>query len=1073
MRSTAVCYPPPPKICNLPWPPAARFGAICNLQYFIAALFFLAGFVLALPLAKAGPAEDQYAVAAGHYKQKRWKFAAEEFQAFLDQNSQHASAAKARFYLAESLLQLRRFDEAAAAFRAFATQAPQDKLANKARFRAGEAKYLAGHFDEAQTELARFYEDLPDEPLNAYVLTYLGDIADRRSDFKLARHFYNEALRRFPQGPLADDCRFGLARALEAEGVSEEARRLYLALAAKPTSRWADKSKFRLAASYYAAGDYEQALACFQELLNEPRFAASPLRVKAALAAAESLYELNQFDRAGEQLQPLLDDKAVAVEARYWLGLVQAAQRDWLKAADTLLMAVEQASGDDKLAAAGRFQAGDALLHGGKVAEAQAQFNLVIRSWPTSEYAEKSLLGLMQADFVVDDQKSLDGVAAQFVERYPKSSLKSQVDRLLARSLLKRKEFSSAAARIEPLLAANAGDSVSQKDADRCLLAAAYIGLGRFDDALQTLDSVSSALRSPLAPQAEPSKEQRNRSSTSSAAAPAAALPRSGLQSSERQLWIDIHRERATALIGLERFADALPLLEQVLTTRPEPGTTVWAQAELAVCLAKTQQLERAKAIYNEKLSQVTDADVLPAAIIALADSALALNDAAWASELFGRLAGQKTVYQARALWGLAQSLTKQGGTSQVAAALDRLLGDYPDDPLAPKAAIARGQLLEQLNKVDLALRSYRQVIDKYASSPELAAALLAAARIEHRLKRPEEAAVLYEQLDRGFPALSDRDAVLYEWAWALRESGNLEKADELFERLRSTMPKGRFWADAVYRLAERAYEGKDYSRASQVTNELIAAEPGEQVLPHALYLEAQIAAAQNEWPRVTAPLQRLVAEFPDNSIVPLAQYLMAEAAYREGEFERAAEAFRELAESIRGRHDKWMAMIPLRRAQILARNKEWHDALEMASQIETDFPDFDQQYEVDYVVGRCHANLGEFDEARAAYGRVVKSETGAKTETAAKAQWMIGESFFHQKNYEAALRAYLPVEILYDFPIWQAAALFEAAKCHEHLGEPKQATELYEKIVKSYPDSPLAKDAAKRLKGTEARAEK
>jgi TolA-binding protein len=167
------------------------------------------------------------------------------------------------------------------------------------------------------------------------------------------------------------------------------------------------------------------------------------------------------------------------------------------------------------------------------------------------------------------------------------------------------------------------------------------------------------------------------------------------------------------------------------------------------------------------------------------------------------------------------------------------------------------------------------------------------------------------------------------------------------------------------------------------------------------------------------------------------------------------------------------MAMIPLRRAQILSHRKEWHDALELASQIETDFPDFDQMYEVDYVIGRCQASLGQFDDARAAYRRAVKSEAGAKTETAAKAQWMIGEAFFHQKNYEAALREYLKVEILYDYPTWQAAALFEAAKCHEQLGEAKQAAELYAKLVKSYPDAPLAIDAAERLRVNQARLQK
>ncbi|HEV3024808.1 MAG TPA: tetratricopeptide repeat protein, partial [Pirellulales bacterium] len=802
-----------------------------------------------------------------------------------------------------------------------------------------------------------------------------------------------------------------------------------------------------------AGGDYEQALACFQELLDAPRFATSALRLKAALAAGESFYQLNQLDQAAQRFEALVDDKSAGTEARYWLGLVHAARHDWLKAADTLLLAAEQSTGDPsaenkKLAAAALFQAGDALLHGGKIKEAQEQFQRVLKTWPKSEFAEKSEIGLVRAALLASDHKTVDRLAVQFAERYPKSSLASEVDRLVGRSLLERKNFTAATSSFERLVAAEGADSTIHKDADRCLLSAAYAGQGRFEDALKAVDGVSIAKESP-----GPSDSE-----TDVAA---------------RQLWIDVHRQRATAMVGLNRFADALPLLERLLAANPEPSTKVWTQAELAVCLAKTNQLARAKTLYTEQLSQARDAEVLPPAILALADAALELDDATWAADLFGRLAADSSIFQARALWGLARSQVKRSDTSQALAALDRLLAEHAGDQLASQAGLARGQLFEQLKDDEAALRSYRLVIDKYPSRPELAPALLGAARAEHRLKRPQEAASLYEQLDRQFPTAPDHDAVLYEWAWALRDAGEPDKANEIFERLRTVVPKSRFWADAVYRLAERAHETNDYARAAQLTSELIGGEPGGEVLPHALYLEAQIAAAQNEWPRTTAPLDRLLAEFPESPIVPLARYLMAEAAYREANFDKAAEAFRELAESTQGRHDKWLAMIPLRRAQILARHKEWHDALEMASQIETDFPDFEQQYEVDYVIGRCHASLGNFDDARAAYRRAVKSEEGAKTETAAKAQWMIGETFFHQKNYESALREYLRVEILYDYPTWQAAAVFEAAKCHENLGEPKQAAELYAKVVNSYPDSPLVKDATQRLKASEAQAQK
>ena len=75
----------------------------------------------------------------------------------------------------------------------------------------------------------------------------------------------------------------------------------------------------------------------------------------------------------------------------------------------------------------------------------------------------------------------------------------------------------------------------------------------------------------------------------------------------------------------------------------------------------------------------------------------------------------------------------------------------------------------------------------------------------------------------------------------------------------------------------------------------------------------------------------------------------------------------------------------------------------------------------------------------------MIRSPAGEKTETAAMAQWLIGETYFHQKNYEAALREYLKVDILYAYPAWQALALFEAAKCHELLSDYKQADECYQ----------------------------
>ena len=105
-----------------------------------------------------------------------------------------------------------------------------------------------------------------------------------------------------------------------------------------------------------------------------------------------------------------------------------------------------------------------------------------------------------------------------------------------------------------------------------------------------------------------------------------------------------------------------------------------------------------------------------------------------------------------------------------------------------------------------------------------------------------------------------------------------------------------------------------------------------------------------------------------------------------------------------------------------------------------------------------------DYDGARAAYQKVIHSPAGGKTEVAAMAQWMIGESYFNQKDYATALRDYLRVEVVYSYPRWQAAALLQAAKCYQQLGQQQEAAELYAKVLQSYPQTEFVAEASQRL---------
>lgn len=120
--------------------------------------------------------------------------------------------------------------------------------------------------------------------------------------------------------------------------------------------------------------------------------------------------------------------------------------------------------------------------------------------------------------------------------------------------------------------------------------------------------------------------------------------------------------------------------------------------------------------------------------------------------------------------------------------------------------------------------------------------------------------------------------------------------------------------------------------------------------------------------------------------------------------------------------------------------------------------------YQADEILGRSYKNRAMFAEARDAFTRVTDSEAGRRTETAAKAQFHLAETHLIEKNFDAALREYYKVYTSYQFPEWQAPALFQAARCDEALGRWDGAVKSYEKLVAEFPDSQFARDAVPRL---------
>ena len=142
---------------------------------------------------------------------------------------------------------------------------------------------------------------------------------------------------------------------------------------------------------------------------------------------------------------------------------------------------------------------------------------------------------------------------------------------------------------------------------------------------------------------------------------------------------------------------------------------------------------------------------------------------------------------------------------------------------------------------------------------------------------------------------------------------------------------------------------------------------------------------------------------------------------------------------------------------------KRWGDALKKAEALKHELPPEDPAVaELDFARGRALLGLARSDDARAAFQSVITARKGG--DLAAQAHLMRGETYFHQERYRDALTEFLKVDILYDVPRWQAAALLEAGKVYERLAQWGDAAETYERLRSRFPDDPHIPEVNARL---------
>jgi tetratricopeptide (TPR) repeat protein len=524
---------------------------------------------------------------------------------------------------------------------------------------------------------------------------------------------------------------------------------------------------------------------------------------------------------------------------------------------------------------------------------------------------------------------------------------------------------------------------------------------------------------------------------------------------------VDVRVALADAYMATARYQEALQSLDQAIKDLPPENPQRLALREQRLLVLG--RLGRWEEINTERgAGEVVNITWRGVGAGDLAEVAYAAGNWKDAKELFQELVqhSEDSKQIDRGLSGVAWCQLQKEELPEAAESFAKLLQRAPDDSLAAEASLARGHVLERLQQFDAAIECYRWTAEQSPTEDRRAEGLWRLAKVYHRAERFTEAIQAYQQLAKTQNEEIPADEIAYRLILAYDESGQTGPADAEVIKLRQAFPKSPFLARIVFQIATQLSLRQEFNAAVQllvdIQPDLV---PPDLVGPYFVLLGKLRVLSGNAAAAITDLDRAIRAEtVPANQLA--AQFWRAEADYQLGNDEDVLRRLPTLLKLAEGVDAPWIAMIPLRKAQSELRLEQYETALVTAKELLQKHPDFTLRYEAELVIGRVLASRGEMVEARAQYQNVIAHAPRSAGNTIALAQWLTGETYFHQEEYQSALSEYAKVQAQRETSHWHAAALLQAGKCSERLGDFTKASEYYEQLIHEYPRSPFAEDA-------------
>jgi len=1017
-------------------------GFVMKLTLALSA-FVLLAFATQLPAqddAKSSPqALTVYSDAANFQNNGEFELATEEWEKFLKRFPKDPLAKKAEHYAGVCYQQIKNYDKAIAhysavlkadpkfelaedarlnlgwclytsatpdkpekleaAAKALSTsikQFPKGKYVDQALFYLGEARYAQQKKPEAIAAYKQLVEGHPKSALRSDGLYALGTTYEEVQQFKQAGAIYDLFVKEFPDSALFTEVRMRKAETVLQGGDAAAAEKMFAEVAAVEGFAAADHALFREAFCAAKQNKFVAAAKLYSKIATD--FPQSRYVNEAALSAGRTYYRGNELGEAAQWFEKTIAaDPDDAPEAAHWLCRIHLKNGKPAEAAALAKRMLPKAAANPFLVNLQMDEA-DALFETPDQREQALARYLKI----ASDHADDPLApqALYNAAFTaLELKKYKEGLkhAEAFASKYPQDRFLPDTKYVAADCNLKLGKHAAAEAGYRDLL--KNYKQHSEYETWRVRLGLSLYLQKKYADAVSAL-AIVGELKTP-------------------------------------DLIAEGNFLLGASQFQLGKFQEAADALTASLAAAPK-----WRQAdETLLFLSRSQRgldkLDAAKATVSKLIKQFPNSSILDQANFRLGEYNYATGNFPEAEAAYEVVITKSpdSIYAPYALYGKGWSQLKAKQFADGAASFTAMIDKFSDHTLVPDAHFGRAMCRRQAGEFAKAISDLAVFLKSNPPQAKKSDALYERGLAEVALKQLDQATATFTSLLADDKAYASAANVLYELAWAYQNQDKVDQATKAFAKLAGDFPASPLAPEANLHVAEAHYDKQEFDEAIKFYKAAKEkAKPGE-VAERATHKLGWALFRSEKYEPALAEFEAQTKAYAKGKLSADGLFMKAETLFKLDRYDAALVAFKAaIAKPSADKQKQVLAL--LHGGQSAGQAGKWQDSLKLLDQIPAKFPDTPLMAEAIYERGFAKQNLNETDAAIKDYEKAAELSRGA---IGARAQFMIGEVLFEQKQFADAIRHFKRVMYGYggekapaDVKSWQALAGYEAGRCAE-----------------------------------------